>query len=331
MAGGDPSTPPLRGSAQDDGSAARLHGSDRDDGAASHGSLPSHDDGAEVPGTVGVVGLGLIGGSFARAYHAAGWRVLAFDPDGDVMDAARVDVVDGALGASSAPTCDLIVLATYPAACLDWLRGHADAIGARPVVIDTAGVKAAVCAEAFPLARAHGFRFCGAHPMAGTQFSGYARSRADLFRGAPLVLVPPELPDAERLELLDRVHELVRPAGFGSFSVTTAAEHDRVIAYTSQLCHVVSNAYVKSPTAQLHHGFSAGSYRDLTRVAHLNPGMWAELMMDDAGNLGAELDRIIASLAAYRDALAACDGTRLRSLLAEGDRIKRALDDADNG
>lgn len=317
IAGGDPSTPPLRGSAQDDGAAARLRGSARDDGE-------------EERGVVGVVGLGLIGGSFARAYHAAGWRVLAFDPDADVMDAARVDVVDGCLGASSAGACDLIVLATYPAACLDWLRDHADGIGPRPVVIDTAGVKAAVCAEAFPLARAHGFRFCGAHPMAGTQYSGYARSRADLFRGAPLVLVPPELPDAERLELLDRVRELVRPAGFGSFSVTTAAEHDRVIAYTSQLCHVVSNAYVKSPTAQVHHGFSAGSYRDLTRVAHLNPGMWAELMMDDAGNLGAELDRIIASLAAYRDALAAGDAARLRALLAEGDRIKRALDDADN-
>lgn len=310
--------------------AARASRPVLDDGVCAHGSRLAQDDGAEEPGVVGVVGLGLIGGSFARSYHAAGWRVLAFDPDADVMDAARVDVVDGELDASSAGVCDLIVLATYPAACLDWLRDHADGIGPRPVVIDTAGVKAAVCAEAFPLARAHGFRFCGAHPMAGTQYSGYARSRADLFCGAPLVLVPPELPDAERLELLDRVRELVRPAGFGSFSVTTAAEHDHVIAYTSQLCHVVSNAYVKSPTAQVHHGFSAGSYRDLTRVAHLNPGMWAELMMDDAGNLGAELDRIIASLAAYRDALAAGDAARLRDLLAEGDRIKRALDDADN-
>lgn len=281
-----------------------------------------------APGTVGILGLGLIGGSFARAYARAGWRVLAYDVSDDVMDVARVETVSGVLEAETAATCDLIVLAAYPGACRDWLVARADDLGPHPVVIDTAGVKQCVCDAAFPLARDHGFSFCGAHPMAGTQFSGFAHARADLFRGAPMVLVPPEdLTDSERLDLLDRVHGLLAPCGFGSFSVTTPAEHDRVIAFTSQLCHVVSNAYVKSPTAQVHAGFSAGSYKDLTRVAHLNPGMWAELMMDDAGPLGYELDQIIGALTAYREALAAGDRDRLRELLAEGDRIKRALDD----
>lgn len=281
-----------------------------------------------APGTVGILGLGLIGGSFARAYARAGWRVLASDVSDDVMDVARVETVSGVLEAETAATCDLIVLAAYPGACRDWLVARADDLGPHPVVIDTAGVKQRVCDAAFPLARDHGFSFCGAHPMAGTQFSGFAHARADLFRGAPMVLVPPEdLTDSERLDLLDRVHGLLAPCGFGSFSVTTPAEHDRVIAFTSQLCHVVSNAYVKSPTAQVHAGFSAGSYKDLTRVAHLNPGMWAELMMDDAGPLGYELDQIIGALTAYREALAAGDRDRLRELLAEGDRIKRALDD----
>lgn len=281
-----------------------------------------------APGTVGILGLGLIGGSFARAYARAGWRVLAYDVSDDVMDVARVETVSGVLEAETAATCDLIVLAAYPGACRDWLVARADDLGPHPVVIDTAGVKQRVCDAAFPLARDHGFSFCGAHPMAGTQFSGFAHARADLFRGAPMVLVPPEdLTDSERLDLLDRVHGLLAPCGFGSFSVTTPAEHDRVIAFTSQLCHVVSNAYVKSPTAQVHAGFSAGSYKDLTRVAHLNPGMWAELMMDDAGPLGYELDQIIGALTAYRAALAAGDRDRLWELLAEGDRIKRALDD----
>lgn len=284
--------------------------------------------GTTAPGTVGILGLGLIGGSFARAYARAGWRVFASDVSDDVMDVARVETVSGVLEAETAATCDLIVLAAYPGACRDWLVARADDLGPHPVVIDTAGVKQRVCDAAFPLARDHGFSFCGAHPMAGTQFSGFAHARADLFRGAPMVLVPPEdLTDSERLDLLDRVHGLLAPCGFGSFSVTTPAEHDRVIAFTSQLCHVVSNAYVKSPTAQVHAGFSAGSYKDLTRVAHLNPGMWAELMMDDAGPLGYELDQIIGALTAYREALAAGDRDRLRELLAEGDRIKRALDD----
>ena len=281
-----------------------------------------------APGTVGILGLGLIGGSFARAYARAGWRVLAYDVSDDVMDVARVETVSGVLEAETAATCALLVLAADPGACRDWLVARADDLGPHPVVIDTAGVKQRVCDAAFPLARDHGFSFCGAHPMAGTQFSGFAHARADLFRGAPMVLVPPEdLTDSERLDLLDRVHGLLAPCGFGSFSVTTPAEHDRVVAFTSQLCHVVSNAYVKSPTAQVHAGFSAGSYKDLTRVAHLNPGMWAELMMEDAGPLGYELDQIIGALTAYREALAAGDRDRLRELLAEGDRIKRALDD----
>ncbi|WP_308616637.1 prephenate dehydrogenase/arogenate dehydrogenase family protein, partial [uncultured Enorma sp.] len=185
----------------------------------------------------------------------------------------------------------------------------------------------AVCERAFELAREHGFAFVGTHPMAGTEHSGFAHARADLFQGAPMVLVPPALEDTERLMLLDRVHTLLLPVGFGTFSVTTPETHDEVIAYTSQLAHVVSNAYVKSPTAREHHGFSAGSYRDLTRVAHLNSRMWAELMVDDAENLSRELTWLIDALAAYRDALDARDQERLRALLAEGDRIKRSLDD----
>ena len=284
---------------------------------------------------VGIVGLGLIGGSFARAYRSLGATVYALDTDRDTMDASMIETVEAPLDDASIPSCDLIILAAFPEACIEWLEEHAEKLGRisdpdtsrGPIVIDTAGVKEAVCARAFELARVNGFAFVGTHPMAGTQFSGFAHARADLFRGAPMVLVPPETDDARRLTLLDRVHTLLAPVGFGSFSVTSPEEHDRVIAFTSQLAHVVSNAYVKSPTARAHHGFSAGSYRDLTRVAHLNPGMWAELMMDDAKNLSQEIAWLIEALDAYRLALDAGDRDRLRMLLAEGDRIKRALDD----
>lgn len=284
---------------------------------------------------VGIVGLGLIGGSFARAYRSLGATVYALDTDRDTMDASMIETVEAPLDDASIPSCDLIILAAYPEACIQWLEEHAEILGRisdpdtsrGPIVIDTAGVKEAVCARAFELAHVNGFAFVGTHPMAGTQFSGFAHARADLFHGAPMVLVPPETDDARRLTLLDRVHTLLAPVGFGSFSVTSPEEHDRVIAFTSQLAHVVSNAYVKSPTARAHHGFSAGSYRDLTRVAHLNPGMWAELMMDDAKNLSQEIASLIEALDAYRLALDAGDRDRLRMLLAEGDRIKRALDD----
>lgn len=286
------------------------------------------------PRCAGIVGLGLIGGSFARGYAQAGVRVLAWDPDEDVMVAASMGTVSGELNDETLGECDIIVLACYPEACIEWLEAHAQALADAtdteaimgPVVIDTVGIKGIVCERAFNLARENGFYFVGAHPMAGTQFSGYAHSRADLFEGAPLVLVPPAVDDSLKLELLSQVREMVRPLGFGKFSVTSAEEHDHVIAFTSQLAHVVSNAYVKSPTAQEHHGFSAGSYRDLTRVAHLNASMWAELMTDNAQYLSQELTYLIDSLAAYRDALEKKDEGQLEELLAEGDRIKRALD-----
>ena len=286
------------------------------------------------PRCAGIVGLGLIGGSFARGYAQAGVRVLAWDPDEDVMVAASMGTVSGELNDETLGECDIIVLACYPEACIEWLEAHAQALADAtdteaimgPVVIDTVGIKGIVCERAFNLARENGFYFVGAHPMAGTQFSGYAHSRADLFEGAPLVLVPPAVDDSLKLELLSQVREMVRPLGFGKFSVTSAEEHDHVIAFTSQLAHVVSNAYIKSPTAAEHRGFSAGSYRDMTRVAWLNPDMWAELFLENRENLLFELGTLIEDLTKYKDAIERNDFGTLRQLLDDGRRIKEEVD-----
>lgn len=269
--------------------------------------------------TVGILGLGLIGGSLAKAYRDAGWRVLAFDLDEDTMGAARVETIAGTLDADAVPQCDLVLLAVYPAACIAWLRDNASLVRPDALVVDCCGVKREVCAACMPLAEGAGFTFVGGHPMAGTQYSGFKYARANLFRGAPMVIVPPRTDD---MALLDAVACALAPAGFGSIQVSTADEHDRRIAFTSQLAHVVSSAYIKSPTAQGHQGFSAGSYRDMTRVARLNENMWSELFFDDADNLLFELDQIIARLQEYRDALAAGDADRMRALLADGRRAK---------
>ena len=138
-----------------------------------------------------------------------------------------------------------------------------------------------------------------------------------------MVLVPPTFDD---IELLSRAKELLSPAGFGHYSVTTAEKHDASIAFTSQLAHLVSNAYVKSPTALEHHGFSAGSYRDMTRVAWLNAPMWTELFLDNRDNLLRELDLLIENLGEYRDALERRDAGKLEQLLEEGKRRKEEVD-----
>ena len=274
--------------------------------------------------TVGIVGLGLIGGSFAKAYHQAGHRVLALEKDPSVLDFAILSgAVQGALTPEEIPQCDLILVAVYPAAAVEFFRENADRFGDKPLVMDCCGVKREVCDAVFPLAREHGFTFLGGHPMAGTHNSGFKYATADLFRRAPMVLVPDSFHD---IQLLSRAKALLEPAGFARFSVTTAQEHDKMIAFTSQLAHVVSNAYIKSPTAKLHRGFSAGSYKDMTRVAWLNSAMWAELFLEDKDFLLEELDTLMASLAQYREAIAGDDLPRLTALLEDGKRCKEEVD-----
>ena len=273
---------------------------------------------------VGICGLGLIGGSAAGAYKKAGHTVLGFDKDDRTMSYAYKNrLIDGALDGKTIQDCDLILIALYPAAAAKYLESIADIISKHTMVIDLCGTKKNICACGFALAEKHGFTFVGGHPMAGTQFSGIEYSRAELFCGAPMVIVPPRYDDAS---LTDRIKELLAPCGFGMVTVTTAEEHDRIIAFTSQLAHVVSNAYVKTPTAQIHKGFSAGSYKDLTRVAWLNEYMWADLFLENKEPLLFEIDSIIHSLSEYRDAIAAGDEERLICLLRDGRIAKEKVD-----
>ena len=279
-----------------------------------------------VPGRVGIVGLGLMGGSFAKALHAGGREVYACNRTRATLELAMIDTVDGELDESTIPTCELIILAGYPNASIEWLRDAAPLISPGAIVIDIVGVKRVVCESCFELAAQHEWTFVGCHPMAGTQFSGYAHARADMFVGAPMVVVPPAIDDFARLDVLERLKGLLEPCGFGFYTLATADEHDELIAYTSQLAHVVSNAYVKSPSAQRHTGFSAGSYKDLTRVAQLNATMWTELFLDNAECLSNEIGILIGNLQKYKDAIDQGDAQRLYELLAEGDRLKKEAD-----
>ena len=274
--------------------------------------------------TVGIVGLGLIGGSFAKAYHAAGHTVLAFDTDRSTYDFAVLSgTVNGSLTDETLSTCDLILIAVIPSAAVGYLKQHAAHIGPKPVVIDCCGTKRVVCTACFPLAEQFGFTYLGGHPMAGTHNSGFKYATATMFHNAPMVLVPA---NHNNIELLSRVKELLAPAGFSRFSVTTAEQHDEMIAFTSQLAHVVSNAYIKSPTAGLHKGFSAGSYKDMTRVAWLAPKMWAELFLENKDFLMAELNTLIDNLRQYQDAMEHDDLPGLIQLLDDGRKRKEEVD-----
>ncbi len=283
--------------------------------------------------TVGIIGLGLIGGSMAKAIKSrTAHTVYGADLNRETLTLARLcGAIDGTLDNSgsqnSAPakndklsSCDLIMLALRPAAAIAWTKENAANISKNALLCDLCGVKRAVCTELAAIAAEYGFGYIGGHPMAGREVSGFVNSRAELFDGASMILTP----DARSgPQLLETLKAFFSDIGFAALTFTTPEEHDRIIAFTSQLAHIVSNAYVKSPEAQRRRGFSAGSYRDMTRVARLDEEMWTELFFDNADFLTGQLEVLIGNLSEYLDALKASDAGRLRSLLRDG-REKKA-------
>ena len=279
---------------------------------------------------IGIAGLGLIGGSIAKAYreyakkNEASLEILAFDKLQSIVDFAILDgTLDGLLDESNIGECDLIFVALYPVASAEYLTRVSHLIKKSAFVVDLCGTKREICKVGFALAEKYGYTFVGGHPMVGTHHSGYKYSKSTMFKGAPMVIVPPKFDD---IAFFDKIKKLLDPTGFGKYSFTTAEEHDRMIAFTSQLAHVVSNAYVKSPTAKKHKGFSAGSYKDMTRVAWLNETMWTELFFENKEHLICEIDTIIGSLTEYRDALETGDRNKMREILRDGRIAKEEID-----
>lgn len=279
---------------------------------------------------IGIAGLGLIGGSMAKAYREYATendlniQIFGYNRSESITDFAILSgTLDGKLDESTIPQCDLLFIGLYPVSSIEYMKKIAPLVNKNAVMIDLCGTKQQICAVGFELADQYGFTFVGGHPMAGTHNSGYKYSKASMFQGAPMVLVPKNLDD---IAFMDRVKKMLAPAGFGKFSFTTAKKHDKMIAFTSQLAHVVSNAYVKSPTAREHNGFSAGSYKDMTRVAWLNETMWTELFFENKEPLLYEIDSIIASLTEYKEALENDDKDRMREILREGRIAKEEID-----
>ena len=266
---------------------------------------------------VGIVGLGLIGGSMAKSIKTrTAHSVWGVDLDAETMTLARFSgAIDGALSDEKLPVCDLILVAIRPAAAVNWVMEHAATISKSAIVVDLCGVKRSVCAALEPVAHDYGFAYIGGHPMAGRERGGFVHSSEELFSGASMILTPDARTDMRMLETLKAFFTDI---GFAGLTFSTPDEHDRIIAYTSQLAHIVSSAYVKSPEAERRRGFSAGSFRDMTRVAHLDEAMWTELFLDDADYLNEELTILIQHLIEYREAIAARDAVRLETLLREG-------------
>jgi prephenate dehydrogenase len=273
---------------------------------------------------IGIVGLGLIGGSFAKAVKQnTEHTVWGYDISETVIQhAITAEAIDGFLTDERLGSCDMIIVALYPGDTVKYVIENASLFRKDCVVIDCCGVKSGVVSAIAPVAYKSGFYFIGGHPMAGIEYSGFMYSKPDLFRGASMILTPTT---GTASEIVDMVSKFCIELGFGHIQLSTPEHHDKMIALTSQLAHVISSAYVQSNTALDFKGFSAGSFMDMTRVARLNEHMWTELFIENSEYLADEIDGMIERLKYFSDIIKSKSKSELIETLKQGSDRKKFL------
>ncbi|MGL4483339.1 MAG: prephenate dehydrogenase [Anaerovoracaceae bacterium] len=279
---------------------------------------------------VGIVGLGLIGASIAKALtnnksgifdennNKSYYEVYAADKNEKVVSKAIEEkVISNELTDDNIKECELIIIALYPRAVIEYVNDNLNNFAEGTIIIDTAGIKSKIMSELQEKLAQKGVEFIGGHPMAGIEKSGYENSFPELFRDATMILCY-----GDNSHGFDKVTKVIEDIGFSNINITDAKTHDEVIAYTSQLAHILSSAYVKSPARENRFGFSAGSFKDLTRVAKMNEGMWAEIFVENKDYLTNEIDILIKNLEDYKNAIKSNNEIELRKLLKEGTDLK---------
>lgn len=270
---------------------------------------------------VGVIGLGLIGGSMAKAVHENGsFKVYGADADALVAEQALNEgTLNCKLNYDNAAECDLFIVALYPKDVVGVIKEYAGHMKPGAIVVDCTGVKSPVCKELSEYLNNLKIRFVGGHPMAGKEVAGYTNAESTMFSNASMILCRDEYTDEDAFKFLCGFFIKI---GFKRIKETTPKEHDAVIAYTSQMAHVISNAYIKSDTLPNRYGFSAGSFKDLTRVAYLNEYMWTDLFLENKEFLLKEIDLFMEHMNEYRNALAQENKEELINLLGQGRKLK---------
>lgn len=272
---------------------------------------------------IAVVGLGIIGGSFCRAIKKyTDHYVIGINRTAQTAQTAlKSGAIDEIGTCESLLKADIVILAMYPQADIDFVKVNGSFIKKRAIVTDASGIKRAICPELKNLAQKFGFIFIGSHPMAGKEKNGFEASDADLYKNASFIITP----CGAKQKYVDILSSLARAIGFKTIKITTPEEHDRMIAFTSQLPHVLACSYVLSPCCPNHNGFSAGSYRDVSRVANINSKLWSELFLENKEPLVEELDILIGNITKIINAIKADDKETLTELLEKGHKVKEEL------
>jgi prephenate dehydrogenase len=262
-----------------------------------------------------IAGLGLIGGSLAKSLIKSN-NVGGYDRENVIKYAIKNKIINEK--AKAFDTYDFVIVALPPLAAIEFIDKNdfkEDAI-----IIDICGVKNAI--EKAINFKSKSFNYVGCHPMAGKEVNGIENSTENLFIDASLIITENEYTNKQSVEV---VENLLKQAGFKKIIKCSSNYHDKVIAYTSQLAHLVSNAYVKSDTVKMYDGFTGGSFQDMTRIAELNEDIWTELFFLNRENLLNELKTLINSLKIFENALTDNNELQMKDALKLGRIIKQNL------
>ena len=278
---------------------------------------------------IGIIGLGLIGGSLGKSFvEKTAYKVFGKDISNDVVLQAISDkAIHEVLGEKDLANLDIAIIALTPRKIQAIMSDIIAKLKPGSLAIDACGIKSlstqimANFAKNYPE-----IQFISTHPMAGREVSGIKNSTPDLFRGASMILTP----ISASTDATSKLTDIFREIGFSKIFHSDTDEHDSMIAYTSQLPHIISSCYIQNEKALRHNGFSAGSFLDLSRVAKMNVGMWTELIFENREKMVPELDLLIRNLSAFRQALATSDEPRLAELFQAGDIMKRRVDNAED-
>ena len=243
---------------------------------------------------IAIIGLGMLGGSYAQSFHDAGIKVTGIDIDPEAISYAKEKgwIEKGGDDPALISDCDIVISALYPQSFVEWIRTNQHHFKENALLSDVTGVKRKVIREIDAILRPD-LEFIACHPMAGREYKGIAYADPSQFRQANFLIVPTENNTEKAIETAREIADVLQ---FRNISILSAEEHDRIIGFVSQLCHVIAISLMNISDDPKLADYTGDSFRDLTRIADINEDLWPELFIYNKDNLLKEIDQLIDQL-----------------------------------
>lgn len=273
---------------------------------------------------IGIVGLGIIGGSYARALKPYHYHIIGFDINPKTIDyAIQNNIVDeGYIETDKISECDIVFVCLYPNQTISFIKNHANKFKRDSIIMDVAGVKRHMINQ-LEMYFNDDFELVFTHPIAGSEKTGIENSNASIFKDANFIITPHKKNDDEKVNV---ARTLAKQIGFGKITLIDDVTHDKMIGFTSQLTHAIAIALVNSDPYNLStSSFIGDSYKDLTRIAMINDSLWTELFFENKDFLTKNLDSFINEIQKVRDSIQNKDKETLSKIMKTSTKTRKGM------